>query len=112
MQEVEALCERVIIINKGELVANDTIADLRNLSQSQTLVTVEFVENVTAAALQNIAGVTAVTTISPKRFELQATHDIRPAVAAFATQQQWTIIEISKAQTSVQDIFQTLTANN
>ena len=112
MQEVEALCERVIIINKGELVANDTIADLRNLSQSQTLVTVEFVENVTAAALQNIAGVTAVTTVSPKRFELQATHDIRPAVAAFATQQQFTIIEISKAQTSVQDIFQTLTANN
>jgi ABC-2 type transport system ATP-binding protein len=109
MQEVEALCQRVIIINKGELVANDTIEGLRSRSKTETIITVEFVENVTLSQVQKIKDVTAATALAANRFQLRAATDIRPAVAAFATQNKLTIIEINREQTSVQDIFQTLT---
>jgi len=49
LQEVQALCDRVIIINKGQLVANDTIDNLQKSSSGETALTVEFKETIEKA---------------------------------------------------------------
>ncbi len=113
MQEVEALCHRAIIINKGELVANDTIEQLRNRTQTETIVIVEFSESVTQQLLLGIKGVTRVQQISDRQWQLFAANgvDIRPIVASFATQHKLTLLGMSREQSSVQDVFQSLTQN-
>jgi ABC-2 type transport system ATP-binding protein len=113
MQEVEALCHRAIIINKGELVANDTIAQLRNRTQTETIVTVEFLEAVKQQLLLRIKGVSKATQISDKQWQLYAANDvdIRPEVANFATANKLTLVGIRREQSSVQDVFQSLTQN-
>ncbi len=111
MQEVEALCNRAIIINKGELVANDTIAHLRSRTLSESIVSVEFLESVTKQQLESIKGVKKVIQTSGKQWQLfaDADADIRPEVSAFAVKNKLTLVGISKEQNSVQDIFQSLT---
>ncbi len=111
MQEVEALCHRAIIINKGELVANDTIEQLRSRSLSQSIVTIEFVEDVAKQQLESIKGVKKVVQTSGKQWQLfaDADADIRPEVSAFAVKNKLTLVGISKEQNSVQNIFQSLT---
>src|SRR3978361_2016114 len=59
LQEVEALCDRVVIINKGKLVANDTLHVLRSQSRNQQLVKVTFKETVDPSLLRGLAGVQA-----------------------------------------------------
>ena len=111
MQEVEALCDRVIIINKGELVANDSIAALRNRSSAETVVTVEFLEATKISGLKQIKGVREVQQLADNKFQLHANSDtdIRPAIAAFAAAQKLTLLEIKREESSVQDVFQALT---
>ncbi len=111
MQEVESLCDRVVIINKGKIVANDTVDKLKNLSEIQSIVTVQFVENVTEKMLLNIAGVRRVQKITENKFQLfsAAEQDIRPNISNFAAQNKLTLLEMLKEKSSVEDVFQSFT---
>jgi ABC-2 type transport system ATP-binding protein len=111
MQEVEALCNNVIIVNKGEIVANDSIEQLRSRSKGETIVTVEFVEKTTQKDLNSIAGVNQAKNIGGNRWQLRAAADadIRPAISAFAQSNALTLVEMHREQSSVQDVFQALT---
>ena len=109
MQEVEALCNRVVIINNGELVANDTIDELRSRTKGETMVTVEFVEKTNENSLNTIVGVKTAKNIGGNRWLLRADTDIRPAISAFAQANGLTLVEMHREQTSVQDVFQALT---
>lgn len=111
MQEVQAICDRVLIIRQGEIVANDAIEDLGTQIQSGTMVTLMLEQEVETKKLQKIAGVKAVKKIGDKRWELRATSkvDIRPAIFHFAVQQNWVILEMVESQLSVEDVFMRLT---
>lgn len=111
MQEVQALCNRVLIINKGKIVANDPIDQLQQRIQGQTVVTVEFLEKINAATLNRIKNVSKVNAIANNRWQLTATgeQDIRPEVFRFAVQQNLTLLEMQKETYSVEDVFQQLT---
>ncbi|MFK7935733.1 MAG: gliding motility-associated ABC transporter ATP-binding subunit GldA [Saprospiraceae bacterium] len=111
MQEVQALCDRVLIINKGKIVANDPIDQLQQRIKGQTVVTVEFLEPTKANVLQSIKDVSAVQSLGNKRWQLTAdsTQDIRAAIFRFAVAQNLTLIEMQKEVYSVEDIFQQLT---
>src|SRR6188508_1551543 len=63
LQEVEAICDRVIIINKGEIVADDTLSKLQSAADSQQSVTVAFKETVQIDWLKNLNGVSSVKNI-------------------------------------------------
>ncbi|MGB0864790.1 MAG: gliding motility-associated ABC transporter ATP-binding subunit GldA [Saprospiraceae bacterium] len=111
MQEVQALCDRVVIINKGNLVADDTIDELKNRVAGEAVITVEFLEKTNKSQLSRIKGITKIVRESDFRWKLSAniTKDIRPEVFTFAVQNQLTMVEMSKEVFSIENAFQQLT---
>lgn len=111
MQEVQAICDRVLIINQGNIVANDTIETLQQKVTGESMVTVEFLQKVTEAKLKKIKGVKRVKTLSERRWELFAgmKQDIRKEVFDFAVANGLTLLEMQKQVFSVEDVFQQLT---
>lgn len=115
MQEVEAICDRILIINKGNLVANNTAQALQQQSaaNTQTLITLEFLETINPNILTQIPDVEQVTTISPTQFQLltRTTHDLRPQIFNFAVQNKLTLITLYKENTSLEEVFRQITQN-
>jgi ABC-2 type transport system ATP-binding protein len=111
MQEVQALCDRVIIINKGRLVANDSIEDLRRKVAGETIVTVEFQGNSNIAALKNIKNVKDVKQLTNTSFQLftSSESDIRPDIFRYAVDKGLVLLEMHKENSTIEDIFQKLT---
>ncbi|MBL7805173.1 MAG: gliding motility-associated ABC transporter ATP-binding subunit GldA [Saprospiraceae bacterium] len=109
--EVEAVCDRAIIINKGKLVADAPINELKQQFTGQTIVTVEFAEKTDASALGKIAQVKSVKAIGPNRWQLNAAvdRDIRAEVFNFAVSNRLTLLELHRETFSMEEIFQQLT---
>lgn len=109
--EVEAVCDRAVIINKGKLVADAAIEQLKQQFTGQSIVTAEFAEAADAARLKNIAHVQSVKNLGKNRWQLMASarHDIRAEVFAFAVANKLTLLELHKEVFSVEDVFQQLT---
>lgn len=108
MQEVEAMCSRVIIINKGKLVANDAIETLQKQLQKAFTLTVEFKQDIDETKLNTIKGLVQ-TERNGKQFSLKATHDIREDLAQLAQANGWLILSMQLAENSLEDVFQSLT---
>ncbi len=113
MQEVQALCDRVVIINRGKIVADDSIETLQNRIKGETIVTVEFAEKADKKLLSGIPGVQQVKDLGKNRWQLiaPATTDIRSGVSAFAAKHHLTLLEMHKETSSVEDVFHKLTAD-
>lgn len=111
MQEVEAICNRVLIINNGKIVANTPIGELPSLIKGEATVSVAFLEEVKEQLLKKIKGVN---TVKKNQHAWQLSSDsktdIRPEVFRFAVDQGLTLIEMHKEAYSVEDVFQKLTA--
>jgi ABC-2 type transport system ATP-binding protein len=113
MQEVEAICDRAIIINRGQIVADDKTSELSKLVGSKLVVLVEFDKEANPQALRRIAGVSGVKNIKGNLWELEsaANQDIRPDVFRFAVDNGLTVLSQQiKEQQSIQEVFQMLTA--
>ncbi|HAV28717.1 MAG TPA: gliding motility-associated ABC transporter ATP-binding subunit GldA [Saprospirales bacterium] len=111
MQEVQALCDRVIIINEGKLVADDPINMLQKRLKGEDVIYLELDKKYDASALESINGVNSVTRVSPTEYTIGANNvtDIRPNIFHLATQQNWVILEMRREQKNVEYIFQQLT---
>ncbi len=111
MQEVQALCDRVMIINKGVIVADDTIDTLQNRMRGESLVTVEFLQNIDNQRLTKISNVKNVKVLGTNRYQLSSdmNKDIRADVFRFAVDNQLTLMEMRKEVYTVEDVFQELT---
>ncbi|MBK6930650.1 MAG: gliding motility-associated ABC transporter ATP-binding subunit GldA [Saprospirales bacterium] len=109
--EVEAVCDRAIIINKGKIAADASITDLKQQFSGQSIVTVEFGEPVRQNLLEALPGVRQVQPLGNNRWQLRAdaSHDLRPAVSAFAAKQNLPLLELHKEVFSVEEVFQQLT---
>ena len=109
MQEVEAICDRVIIINKGEIVADDKAADLQ-VSQIVQTVFVEFEGNVTRNQLKKIAPVNKVEAFGEGwLLETKEDVDLRKSVAQFAKDNDLLTITLKREQKSLEEVFKQLT---
>ena len=111
MQEVQALCNRVVIINKGEIVADDPIEHLQKRVSGETLITVEFLQKVSKEKLEKLSHVQGVNELGEKKWQLITSTDvdIRAQVFNFAVENKYTILEMRKEIFSVEDVFQRLT---
>lgn len=111
MQEVQAICDRVVIINKGEIVANDTIETLKSRIKGESVVTVEFAQSVDKKLLLSILKVKQVKDLGKNRWQLLAPAevDIRPELHQFVIKHNLTLLEMHKEVSSVEDVFQQLT---
>ena len=118
LQEVEAICDRVIIIHKGELVADDTLTNLQKGNKDNHVVVVQFKEAIDKNILEKINGVTRVeefqTSNLPDRqagFKLQTSSPeaVRKQVLEIALQHNLNIISLQSENQSLENIFKTLT---
>ena len=109
MQEVEALCDKVIIINKGVVVANDNIENLTK--DSENVLVVEFDGNVTIEMLRNIVGLKQAKAIKGNHWILEpkADLDIRQDLMRWAINNNVIIKSMQREETSIEECFQRLT---
>ncbi|MEZ4720572.1 MAG: gliding motility-associated ABC transporter ATP-binding subunit GldA [Flavobacteriales bacterium] len=112
MQEVEAICDRVIIINKGKIVANDESSKLKAFQASQ-VIRVEFNKAVASNLLNGIKGVTEVKKLSESHWILGSNSevDIRPTIFEFAVNHELSVLTIQKEEQRLEDVFKRLTNN-
>lgn len=114
MQEVEAICDRIIIINKGQLVANDNTENISNLSQlSRNTVIVEFDTEVTLASLQLLLPQHKVVTANARTFIIETADDtdVRKTIFRFAVDQGITVLSMQKKEKTLEEVFRELTIN-
>jgi len=112
MQEVEAICSRVIIINKGTLVADGSIDQLKGgqFAQKQK-VFVEFDKSPNLEAIRQIQGLRKIEPINSITFvaESDGSSDLRPALFHFAVNNQLVLLSLKEQQQSLENVFQDLT---
>jgi ABC-2 type transport system ATP-binding protein len=108
---VEAICDRVIIINKGQIVADDLLKHLQQSKGDQFKVRVSFQENVEVDMLQHISAVLSVNSISSTDF-LLATKDpetVRKQLLELTIANNLNIISLQTESHSLEDVFRALT---
>lgn len=111
MQEVEAMCDRVIIINKGTIVADKTLKELRN--QKEQIVVVEFDYRVEDQFLKDLPKVKQVVNTHDFVYEItfDTPKDMRSYVFDFAHDNQLKILQLNQKNTSLENLFRELTQN-
>lgn len=112
MQEVEAVCKRVIIINKGEIVANDETVNLRKNSTRQ-IITVEFDSVISLEKMKSISKIDDVKNINANTWQLISTssEDVRKEVFDFAVANKLSVLTLNKEEQRMEDVFKELTKN-
>lgn len=111
MQEVEAVCDRVIIINKGKIVADDDTANLRKKATSEAVYQVEFDKVVSKDSLMQIGGVKSVRELSAKSWSIvtDSNIDARTPIFDFAVKNNLVLLNITRQEESLEDVFRKLT---
>lgn len=112
MQEVEAVCDRVIIVNNGQIVANDTTSVIQNTqTQNKQLITVEFDKETSRNSLKNIIGVFDAKNIKGNIWQVEANtdKDIRTDIFQYAVQNGLAVLTLHKEEQKLEDVFKHLT---
>ncbi len=109
LQEVQALCERVIIINKGELAADDKLANLQQSSIQH--IKVSFREALEAEWLQRLPGAGAVNKIDTYTWQLETTNEemLRRQLMELTLQHNLNIVSLQTGSNNLEEIFRSLT---
>lgn len=109
MQEVEAICDRIVIIKRGEIVADDKAGNLQYNAMVQT-VYVEFEGNVTKNQLNKIDGVSKVEKVAEGwLLESKLDVDLRKSIAQFANQNNVLTLTLRKEEKTLEEVFKELT---
>ncbi len=114
LQEVEAICDRVIIINKGTIVADDTLSNLQKSSSSLQIIEVSFEDEVNIEWLKNLKGVNAVKNIQQSTFNVQCSNAeaVKKQILQLSIDKNLNIVSLQSETTgSLEDIFRNLTTN-
>lgn len=113
MQEVEAICDRVVVINKGKIVADDSIHNLVKSFSKSKLITVEFDQPVDRMVLLNLPGVSNVVQLSASSFSVESKSDVdvRAELFRFATEKRLSLIGLKVEEQSLESVFKELTIN-
>jgi gliding motility-associated transport system ATP-binding protein len=112
MQEVEAICDRVIIIDKGVVVADKETSNIYSvIKHSKQIVKVEFDKDTDEVSLAAVPNVRAAKILENQIWliEAEGEEDIRPALFSFAVNNNLTILSLQKQENKLEDVFRHLT---
>jgi len=110
MQEVEAICDRVVIIKDGCIVADDTTEHIQQGDAEQQTIFVEFDKEFSRNALSKINGVLSVNNLGGNQWLfVSKINDIRSNIAKFAQQNNLLILTIRVEEKSMEEVFKALT---
>lgn len=110
MQEVEAICDRAIIIKNGEIVADNQIEALQQ-GDSEVIVEVEFEKSIDLNKLRSIDTVNRIIDLGDNKFEIysEENSDVRPQISQFAIDNSNLVLSMQKREQKMEDVFQNLT---
>lgn len=112
MQEVTSVCDEVLILNKGKIVANDSVAKVLNSSKKGQRLELEFLQEIDLDILKGLTEHIVSISYNDGRkvlLELDTDEDWRPKIAAFAAQHEWTILMMQRLESDLEDVFAQLT---
>jgi ABC-2 type transport system ATP-binding protein len=112
MQEVEAICGRIILIDKGKIVADEEKSNIYSkISRPYQVVNVEFDKGVTEQSMLGIQNVVKVQMKEKNRWvvEAEGEADIRPAIFSFAVSNGLTVLSLQKEVSNLEEVFRQLT---
>lgn len=109
MQEVEAICDRAIIIDRGKIVADDRAERLRGMQRKREVIAVEFDDEVAMADLKDLAGVVHVQRSRTCVGALLHGEDVRAAVFQLAVDKGRKVLTLQRAERGLEDVFKELT---
>jgi len=112
MQEVEAICDRIIIINDGKIIADEKTSEIQSKVVKKQVIKVEFDTNVSRAKLNSITGVASAKEVSDKIWILESKtdRDIRKEISKFAQTNNLLVLAMQKEDESLENIFKELTS--
>ncbi|MGE4289600.1 MAG: gliding motility-associated ABC transporter ATP-binding subunit GldA [Salinivirgaceae bacterium] len=114
MQEVEAICDRILILKQGTLVADNSTRGIQeNWEAEKQVVLIEFAEKINKEELLAISGVLTVVNASTRYWMVEAASekDIRHDLFQFAVKQNIPILSMQRKEKSLEEVFQELTKN-
>jgi ABC-2 type transport system ATP-binding protein len=109
MQEVQAICNRVIIINHGKIVADDNLETLTQLQAKTLVISVEFKESISSEVLAVLPNVEKIVG-SDRFFQIHSSADIRPELIRLATEKNLSLLSLKQSENSMEEIFRSLTS--
>ncbi|MCU0431353.1 MAG: gliding motility-associated ABC transporter ATP-binding subunit GldA [Cytophagaceae bacterium] len=109
MQEVQALCQRVVIINRGTIVADDQVESLKKLNSEHRTLRAEFASEIEISTLQSLPFVISVTALGNGKYEIQTEKDIRGDLFNWASAQGISLLELNQVERSLESVFKDLT---
>lgn len=115
MQEVEAICDKVIIINKGKIAAADFTHNIQKQSaENKQVVLVEFDKNIASEKLRNLEGIVGLNQTENKQWLIESEKgcDLRERLFRFAVANNLAILTMQEQERSLEDTFRELTTKN
>ena len=111
MQDVEAICERVIIINKGQIVADDQLSNLKNKSTENQMVSVEFKEKIASNLFSEIKDCLSIKEISQNKFNFETNNaaSIRKQILELCLSHNLNIVSLNSESHNLESVFKSLT---
>jgi ABC-2 type transport system ATP-binding protein len=113
MQEVEAICDRVIIIDKGVIVADEEKSRIYSvMMSSKQIIEVEFDKEIIESSFSEIINIGTVRQVRKNCWlmESESDEDIRPALFSFAVKHNLTVLSLRKQENNLEEVFRHLTA--
>ena len=112
MQEAEAVCDRIIIINNGKIMADELKINIHSvIKKHRQIIKIEFDKTPEISELQKIAGVVSARSDSGNLWIIEAAgeEDIRPAIFSFAVKSNLTVLSLKKEESNLEEVFRHLT---
>ncbi len=111
LQEVEAICDRIIIINKGNIVADDSLVNLQKIKSDTNIVAVSFKEKIEINILQQLKNVDTVQQLSADHFQLTTAQPdaVRKQLLQLSIDKNLNIVSLQTQNNSLEEVFRSLT---
>jgi len=112
LTEVEAICNRIIIIDRGVIKANDTTKTVVDQHGNKRVITVEFSDKVSQKELESVAGVLSAKHVRNNLWAVQhdADTDVRKDLFNFAVSRQLAVLTMQQVEKTLEEVFKELTA--
>lgn len=112
MQEAEAVCDRIIIINNGKIMADELKINIHSIiKKHRQSIKIEFDRKADASEILGIEGVVAVKPLPGNQWliEAEGEADVRPAIFSFAVRNNLTVLSLQKEESNLEEVFRHLT---
>jgi ABC-2 type transport system ATP-binding protein len=111
MQEVQAICDRVVIINRGKIVADGTLSELKKENKEGQLLTISFAEAINEQLFKGLKGLVYFKNLGNNTYEIKASPkvDLRAPILEIVSAEKLNLLSLAQKENSLESIFQELT---